>query len=210
MKNFLRSSVFTAALVGAALLPCAGQQSGVQASETQGGTIDLALTYTAKVAKISNLSNSNFVLNGGAAEGLYWLGPKAKGKDLGIAVEFSGERANNIRSNVDLTQFSLVAGPRLTLWKQKSAKPGANLYGQALFGFVHASDSVFPVLPSSVNTSATSFAFQTGGGLNLPLKGRFGVRVFELDYLVTHLPNIANDYQGDFRASTGITYRISK
>lgn len=214
MKNFLRSSVFTAALVGAALLPCAGQQSGVQASATPGGTIDLALTYTAKVAKISNLSNSNFVLNGGAAEGVYWLGPKVKGKDLGIAVEFSGERANNIHSNVNLTQISLVAGPRLTLWKQHvtkpATKPGANLYGQALFGFVHASDSVFPVLPSSVNTSATSFAFQTGGGLNLPLRGRFGVRVFELDYLVTHLPNIANDYQGDFRASTGLTYRFGK
>jgi hypothetical protein len=150
------------------------------------------------------------VLNGGTAEGVYWLKPKAKGKDLGITVEFSGERANNIRSNVDLTQFSLVAGPRLTLWKQKSAKPGTNLCGQALFGFVHASDSVFPVLPTSVNSSATSFAFQAGGGLNWPLKGKFGVRVFELDYLVTHLPNIANDYQGDFRASTGITYRISK
>lgn len=207
MKHFLRSSVLSAALLAIGLLPCAAQQAS---SATRSGTIDLAFSYTAKVVKVSNLSDSNFVLNGGAAEAVYWLGPKVASHDLGLAVEFSGERAQNILPHVNLTQLSVVAGPRLTLWQQKSSRFHANLYGQTLVGFVHASDSVFPVSPASVTSSATSFAFQTGGGLNLPLKGRFGVRVFELDYLLTHLPNHADDYQGDFRASAGFTYRLGK
>ena len=56
MKNILRSSVMLAALAGAALLPCAGQSSGAgKAAASAPGSFDLGVTYTAKVAKISNL-----------------------------------------------------------------------------------------------------------------------------------------------------------
>lgn len=212
MKNILRSSVMMAALLGAALLPVAGQVSSAGTAGTaNSSTFDLGVTYTAKVAKISNLSNSNFVLQGGAVDGVYWMNPsRVRLHNLGVAFDFSAETKSNITPGLSLHQFSLVAGPRYTLWRAKGGKPGPNLYGQALVGFVHASHSYFPVAPNSTKPSATSIALQTGGGLNVPVGGRIGLRVAEIDYIMTHLPNNADSYQGDMRFSTGITFRFGK
>ena len=52
------------------------------------------------------------------------------------------------------------------------------------------------------------YAFQTGGGVNIPLKGSLGWRVGEIDYILTNLPNGTNGYQGDIRISSGITFHF--
>jgi outer membrane immunogenic protein len=207
MKNIVRSSVMLTAVLTVALLSCAGQTPAAgNPAPPAFGNFDLGLTYTYKWAKISNLSDSTFGMQGGAADGVYWLGPKVK--NLGVAFDISGESAAHIDSGVGLNQFSLVAGPRYTLWKSKSKgrlKP--NIYGQALVGFVHAYNSVFPA-GSGIGTSANSVALQTGGGLNLPLKRSFGLRVAEVDYVLTKLANNADTYQGDLRVSTGVTFHF--
>jgi len=203
MKTILKRSAMTIALAMCAI----AYPSHSEAQEAS-GPFEFGLNYTAKIAKISD-ANTNFVLNGGAVDGVYWLGTRFKG--LGVAFDLSGETASNIEPNLNLNQISFVAGPRYRFRPFGDPKKnGPRLYAQALFGFVHGSDSVFPVPPASIEDSASSFAAQIGGGLNWPVKGRLGVRVFELDYLFTHLPNLDNNEQADFRASTGITWRLGK
>jgi hypothetical protein len=40
------------------------------------------------------------------------------------------------------------------------------------------------------------------------LTKNLGLRLLEADYVMTQLPNNANNYQGDMRMSNGITFRF--
>jgi hypothetical protein len=196
-----------AATLGLALLSGAGQSSGagstVKPPETD--KFDLGITYTYKLAKISNLSGSSFGIQGGSVDGVYWLGEKAP--NLGLAFDFNGETASNIKPGVDLNQLTFVAGPRYNLWKDKSKSHGANLYGEVLGGYVHAYDSVFPTSTTAA-TSANSFSLQAGGGFNLPIAKRIDLRLIEADYIMTKLPNASDDIQSDLRLSAGLVFRL--
>ena len=207
MTKLVRFSVMLAATLGFAILPCAGQAAatGSNGNKAAEGRFDLGLTYTYKLAKISSTSSPSFGLQGGAIDGVYWLG--ARTKNLGLAFDFNGETASNIRPGVNLSQISFVAGPRYTLWKAKADRYKANVYGQALVGFDHAYNSVFPS-GTTVATSANSFALQAGGGVNLPLNKTVGLRLFEADYIYTQLSNNSSNYQGDARFSGGVTFHF--
>jgi len=206
MKTTVRSSVMLAATLGLALLSGVGQSSGAgSAAIPATDKFDLGLTYTYKLAKISNLSGSSFGIQGGSVDGVYWLGEKVP--NLGLAFDFNGETASDIKPGVDLNQFAFVAGPRYTLWHDKRKSHGANLYGEVLGGYVHAYDSVFPS-SAKVESSANSFALQGGGGFNLPLKKSLDLRLIEADYILTKLPNASDDIQSDLRLSAGIVFRF--
>ena len=209
MTKLLRFSVMLVATFGFAMLPCAGQAAKAVSSDNAAaaGTFDLGLTYTYKLAKLSSTTGWYFGIQGGSVDGVYWLGPKAY--NLGLAFDFNGETVSNIRPGVNLSQVSFVAGPRYTLWSYKAPGrlSGINVYGQGLVGFVNAFNSVFPT-GAAVTPSASSFALQTGGGVNLPICKKWGVRLFEADYVYTQLPNSSSNYQGDVRFSGGATYHF--
>jgi hypothetical protein len=205
----MRFSVMLAAVLGFAMLPCAGQVAPAVSGAVapQAGKFDLGITYTYKLAKLSSTTGWYFGIQGGSVDGVYWLGPKAY--NLGVAFDFNGETASNIGPGVNLSQLSFVAGPRYTLWKVKAPGKlsGTNIYGQALVGYVHAYNSIFPS-GLTTTSSAGSFALQTGGGANLPLNKQWGLRLVEADYIYTQLPNSNGNYQGDVRFSGGVTYRF--
>ena len=207
MKNTLRSSVMLAATLGIAALSGAGQTSGAgsAAKPPESDKFDLGLTFNYKLAKISNLSGSTFGLAGGGADGVYWLGDKAK--NWGLAFDVSGETASNIKPGVNLSQFTIAAGPRYTIWQDRKKPHGANLYGEVLGGYLHAFNSVFPAMPSAL-TSANSFSLQAGGGFNLPIAKRIDLRLIEADYILTKLPNAGSDLQSDLRLSAGVVFRL--
>jgi outer membrane protein OmpA-like peptidoglycan-associated protein len=207
MKNNLRSSVMLAATLGLGLLSGAGQSSGAGSPAKPPVTdkFDLGLTFDYKLAKISNISGSTFGLAGGGVDGVYWLGDGAK--RWGLAFDANGETASNIKPGVNLSQFTVVAGPRYTLWKDASKPHGASLYAEALGGYLHAFNSVFPAMPSAL-TSANSFSLQAGGGFNLPIAKSIDLRLIEADYILTKLPNASNDFQGDVRLSAGLVFRF--
>jgi peptidoglycan-associated lipoprotein len=209
MTKLLRFSVMLVATLGFAMLPCAGQAAKAVSSDNAAaaGTFDLGLTYTYKLAKLSSTTGWFFGVQGASVDGVYWLGPKAY--NLGLAFDLNGETATNIRPNVNLSQISFVAGPRYTLWQYKAPGrlSGINVYGQGLVGFVNAFNSVFPT-GTAVTTGASSFALQTGGGVNMPLNNKWGLRLFEADYVYTRLPNSSSNYQGDIRFSGGVTYHF--
>jgi hypothetical protein len=211
MNKTIRFSVMLAAILGTALLPCPPQASAQNAAKAApASSIDLGISYTAKMAKISQLSNSTFVLNGGALDGVYWLnGRQGRLGKLGLAFDLSGEVASNIEPGINLDQIEAVFGPRYVLWRGKRAGVKPDLYAQGMIGFVDAFNSVFPVPgQSAVQAHAGSMAAQMGAGFDWPVKKNMSWRAIEADYIFTHLPNNANTYQGDLRLSTGLVFHF--
>jgi peptidoglycan-associated lipoprotein len=80
-------------------------------------------------------------------------------------------------------------------------------YGQVLFGIAHASDSYFPV-GNSYETSATSFAYTAGGGLDVELNHRLAIRAIEGQFLHTGFPNASNNAQNHMVISAGIVFKL--
>jgi opacity protein-like surface antigen len=87
----------------------------------------------------------------------------------------------------------------------KKAQP----FAQALFGLAHGSGSEFPHSGNGLTTSANSFAFDLGAGADFPVNKRLSVRILQLDYLRTALPNNSNNWQNNLRISAGLTLRFS-
>lgn len=204
MKNVKRYSAVLVLLLTAALLPARAQTD--HAVEASPILFDLGVSYTAKVAQVSQQSNSKFVMNGAAFDGVWWL-PLNGGSftRLGVALEAGGESASQIEPGVSLIEYNLVAGPRFQVWKAKGKGHQPSLYAQGLVGGVLATDATFPTKPLGTTNRAKSLEVETGGGLNWPLTQRLGVRVFEVDYVYTRLPNNADRMQNDLRFSTGLT-----
>jgi outer membrane protein OmpA-like peptidoglycan-associated protein len=76
-----------------------------------------------------------------------------------------------------------------------------------LFGYVHGFDGLYPAAGATTD-SASSFALEAGGGLNLLLTKHFGLRLLEADYVRDELPNATTDSQNDLRLAFGVTYHL--
>jgi peptidoglycan-associated lipoprotein len=96
-----------------------------------------------------------------------------------------------------------MAGARYSLQLKHGLKPFAHF----LLGGVHGFDSTFPH-PGGAPSSANSFAFTAGGGLDYGLSRHVAVRVVQIDYLKTYLPNNATDEQNNLRVGAGIVFRM--
>lgn len=123
-----------------------------------------------------------------------------KGSSLGLALDFGAVHANSTSvAPSGLTLTTLTAGPRYNLpqWKVQS-------FAQALFGFAHGSGSDFPK-GNSLSPTANGFAFDLGAGADYPVNPWVSVRVLQLDYMRTALPNNTNNWQNHLRAGFGLT-----
>jgi hypothetical protein len=144
-----------------------------------------------------------FTLQGAAAD-LFWsIGPfhAAKSADgpFGVAVDIGMENTGSVDgAGYGMTLTTFAAGPRFKLPVRNG-----QIFVQALFGMAHGSNSQFPRSDTLVS-SASSFDFDLGGGADYRLNQRFSLRVLQLDYLRTALPNNTNNWQNNLRISTGI------
>ena len=130
----------------------------------------------------------------GSATITYWLS---------AAGELTGGHANNIGPlGQNLTLTTYTAGPRVNFRRQRFVT-----YAQALFGAAHGSDSYFPE-GSSYSTSANSFAFSTGGGLDYHLNHRFAVQILEAQYLHTGFPNGTDGSQNHLMLGAGLVVKF--
>lgn len=68
------------------------------------------------------------------------------------------------------------------------------------------------MFPTTSGTTATanSFAYQLGGGYDLALVRGFGLRVVEVDYFHSALPNNGSGTQNDIRLAFGVSYHIGR
>jgi peptidoglycan-associated lipoprotein len=197
-------SAMLIAIFGLAILPAAGQNFGAGSSALD--KIEFGLTYTVKSVKLSTTPGPYIALPGGSIDAVYNFSNKNVTR-LGIAVDVNGESKDGLMPGVNLSQITVVAGPRCTLWQTKPGGLKTKLYGEVLGGYVHAFNSIFPT-SSSVTSSANSFALQAGGGFNLGLSNKIGLRMFETDYILTKLPNNSNSYQHDIRVSAGLAFHF--
>jgi hypothetical protein len=115
---------------------------------------------------------------------------------------------------VDVNKIQFAVGPRYTrtvctIRSSAASKRHMQLFGQSLFGGAHTFDGVFPD-SSGATSSAGSFAFVTGAGLDLSLSKRLGLRLLEADYNRTGLPNNGSNSQDYLRFAFGVTWHIDK
>jgi hypothetical protein len=165
--------------------------------------LDFALAYDYEWTKASSTTNQNLNLQGGSADVAYNLGAKAS--HFAIVARATGETANLGQTGFSLSEIRALAGPRFTFGLPPARRivPHLDVYALALFGWVHGFDGTFPQTSPSGTvavSSANSFAWQFGGGVHLPLRGGFGIRLVEADYI----------HQDDVQISAGITYHLSR
>lgn len=163
----------------------------------------IAVTYNAERAKTVSSGCNCFWIPGAGIDANWriWNG-------VGIAAQVNGGHASNIAPDVGIKKVNFLFGPRYT-WQPSRRKRGyrPSIFGEFLAGGVHAYGTVIPT-STGTTSSATSFGFQTGGGANLWLTRHFGLRVIELDYVYSEIPNAGDSTQNDFRIATGVVWRL--
>ena len=109
--------------------------------------------------------------------------------------------ANDISAlGQNLTLSTFEVGPRVTLRGHTLAP-----FGQALFGVAHGADSFFPE-GGTFATSATSFGYSLGGGVDVNLTRRFAIRALQAEFTHTSFPNgTVNDDQRHLFIGAGIS-----
>jgi hypothetical protein len=137
-----------------------------------------------------------FGANGGRADASF-----GNWRHLGLVVEVAGARSSN------LTTFTYLAGPRRSIALGRLEKRKVAAFAQVLLGGVHASDGLFPS-GSTTKSSAEAFALSMGGGMEVGLNHGISLRLIQADYLYTHLPNLYDNYESNFRLGAGVAFRL--
>lgn len=207
MRRSIRGKVL---LVGACILAAATAWSQTDPRPVQQApvAIDLGATYAPERAQRVHGSRG-FWMQGTGLDAAVTIR-----RGLGIAAGINGERISSYEPGMDVNKIAYLAGPRYTYVVRMSHfdladRPRLNIFGQGLFGGVHAFDGVFPTA-SGTMPAASSFALQAGGGLDLLFTRGVGVRLVEADYARTTLPNNAANIQDDLRLAFGITYHMPR
>lgn len=160
--------------------------------------LDLTIAYNGTFSNVVN--GTHFWMQGGSAQihGRFYGG-------WGVVADVSGAHLANVNSSgVGLDLVTATFGPRYT-WRPSHAR--YSLYGQGLVGIANGLNSVFPS-PAGASSTADSLAVKAGGGMNLNLKPHLALRLFEIDYLRTQLPNSTGNIQNNLQVGTGVVLRF--
>lgn len=95
-----------------------------------------------------------------------------------------------------------TASPRYTWTRNRLA-----VYGQFLLGGASGLNSVFPSFRGA-NSSDHSVALQLRGGIDRAVSRRLEVRVLEVAWLRTQLPNAATNVQSNLKFGAGMVLRL--
>jgi outer membrane protein OmpA-like peptidoglycan-associated protein/opacity protein-like surface antigen len=124
---------------------------------------------------------------------------------LSVEAEVTGGHANNISAlGQDLTLLTFAGGVKYQYNGHRFVP-----FAKALVGGAHGSDSYFPTATGSSPT-ANSLALQGGGGVDFLLTDHLAIRVADVEYLRTTLPNGTTKEQNQLMASVGIVYRFNR
>jgi len=180
---------------------------------------DLFFGYSAfRSNQAQNLGSFNMA--GGIFQGAYNFN-----NHLAIAAEVAGYLDNNVRGyHFDMTRYSYLIGPRLSLGRSRRFDPFAEL----MFGVNDAHLSIDQSMligptPHTVDsdgkyhTSQANFGMSAGVGLDVRFTRHFGLRLFQVDYYLTRFetPSVlnptgdtSNKNQNNYRASAGLLFNL--
>jgi opacity protein-like surface antigen len=179
-----------------ALAVAAAAQQPVRATPR----FEAAVTYDASGANLT--TGNSFWMQGGSAS-------FAAGITHGFSAvaDFSGLHSSNIGgSQLPLSLVTVVFGPRYR-WRAPSKTHDLSLFGQALVGEAHGFDSTFPAT-GAAKASASSVAFELGGGIDLGLKHHIVLRLIQANWLRTSLPNATTNVQNNLLLDAGVVFRF--
>jgi outer membrane protein OmpA-like peptidoglycan-associated protein len=122
---------------------------------------------------------------------------------LGVEGEITAGHADDISSlGQNLTLMTFAGGPRVQ-WMHDRFTP----FGEFLLGGVRGTGSYFPDGTTS-KSSASGFAYSAGGGVDIGLTRRFGIRAVDFQYLHTELPNGTDGSQNQLQVSAGVVFHF--
>lgn len=170
---------------------------------------EAAMTYDIERAKIADSSCNCFWLQGGSGEVAAQFYPA-----WSLVGSFAGSHASNIQPGTNVSRLMWLAGPRFSydssrFTQRLTGRHGSRLFGEFLAGGTHGFDSAFPA-GGGVTPSASSYAFEGGGGFEIEQARGFNLRAIEIDYVRTALPNSATNTQNDLRLAFGVAYSFKK
>jgi opacity protein-like surface antigen len=177
-------------------------------AQAQGIPTEVGIRYSQQVSNGSAGVCGCFTLEGAAGD-LYWQVKQAgasRQTGFGLAADVATEHTGDMNgAGYGLTLTTLAAGPRFVFVPARKFFP----FAQALFGFAHGSGSRFPQ-GNALTPSANSFALEAGGGADYALSKHLSLRILELEYLRTSLPNNSTNWQNHLRAGVGITLHFPR
>jgi outer membrane immunogenic protein len=170
----------------------------------QSSAVDVGLAYNFVRANVPPGVCACFSMNGGSVSAAWQLRPQ-----LALVGDVGAVHAGSIFSEgYDLTLTTFLFGPRFYVPRRKNRSEQSVHapvpFVQVLFGGAHASGT----LSGTRSGSSNGFAFSAGGGLDVGISRHVAARLFQTEYLFTHIPNGVNDHQNNFRFSSGIVVRF--
>lgn len=139
-----------------------------------------------------------FFLVGGAADAAFAVLPH-----ISLAAEVGGNTVDRVAGTPrGLSTLTLLAGPRYTLPFRR-----VSVSAQALFGAARGFDADFTNGTRRADT-ATAFGMALGGFAEYQLSRAWSVRLAQVDYVQTNLPNGFDNRQRNIRLGAGVTFRV--
>jgi hypothetical protein len=157
--------------------------------------VDLAGTYSFIEANSGDFGG-RFGVNGGSVSLAYVLNDRfAAVADVGVY------RFPELPMNTNSTMYTYLFGPRMMFNRSGRLDP----FAQILLGGGRLNAS-----SRGIEAGENAFAIAIGGGLDVPLRSHFTIRVVEADYLVTRFANGSGSSatQNSFRVSAGLVFRF--
>jgi len=169
--------------------------ASVSAAAQGGSKVDLFAGYSF-VHTGPGVSTSAFNANGGVGSVAFNATSWAS-----LVAEVGGIHATTIgNTSVDASAETFLAGPKISFFHRSSLSP----FAQALFGVVRTN----PAFNQTTNTHYT-FAMSPGAGLDWNATRHFGIRLGQVDYLLTRIPTSTNQVNwNNFRYSAGVLIRF--
>jgi outer membrane protein OmpA-like peptidoglycan-associated protein len=196
MRSLFLSILLIFLPIRTALSQALSSQSSIYSND--GPRFDVAAGYLRIQANAPPGACNCFGNNGGFVDANFWLRNR-----FSITGEFSGSHENNISSlGQSLTLTTYMAGPHVVMPIFRIVP-----YWEFLLGAAHASDSYFPT-GNTFQTSATSFAYAPGGGIDIDLTRQLSIRPIQIRYLHTTFPNGTSNEQNHLMIGAGIDYRF--
>ena len=161
---------------------------------------EAAVTYDVSGANLT--TGSSFWMQGGGAS---FAGGITH--HFSAVAELSGLHSGSISgAQVPLSLVTVVFGPRYR-WSAPSKAHDFSVFGQALVGEAHGFNSIFPAT-GGANASASSVAFELGGGIDLGLRHHVALRLLQVSWLRTSLPNATTNVQNNVLLDAGVVMRF--